>query len=92
METVLLHAENPHSLGILDIQGYKHVKIGPVTEIEVFESARALVKDVQVPSRHPGHVKFWVLTLATKVLKPCLDLSLRAQGDREHRHKVNSHW
>ena len=37
-----------------------HVNIGPVTEIEVFESAGALVTEVQVPSRQPGNVKSWV--------------------------------
>ena len=37
-----------------------HVKIGLVTEIEVFKSAGALVKEVQVPSRQRGNVKSWV--------------------------------
>ena len=37
-----------------------HVKIGLVTGIEVFESAGALVLEVEVPSRQQGHVKSWV--------------------------------
>ena len=37
-----------------------HVKIGPVTEIEVFESAGTLVKEVQAPSRQPGNSKSWI--------------------------------
>ena len=37
-----------------------HVKIGPLTEIEVFASAGALVREVQVPSRQPGDLKSWV--------------------------------
>ena len=33
---------------------------GPVTEIEVFKFAEAVVIEVQLPSRQPGHVKSWV--------------------------------
>ena len=39
---------------------HDHVEIGPVTEIEVFESAGALVLEVQGPSLQQGHVKSWV--------------------------------
>ena len=39
---------------------HDHVEIGPVTEIEVFESAGALVLEVQEPSQQQGHVKSWV--------------------------------
>ena len=82
-----------------------HVKIGLVTEIEVFESAGALVKEVQVPSRQPGNVKSpWVrisrgveqderqfVLKDIKDIEHCFRLSLRAADDREHRRKVNSH-
>ena len=37
-----------------------HVKIGPVTDIEVSESAGALANEAQVPPRQPGNVKSWV--------------------------------
>ena len=64
MDTVLLFffAEKTQSLGMIDTQDHKqlindHAKIGPVTELEVFEFARALVMDVQVPSRQPVNVK-----------------------------------
>ena len=66
METVLvLYAEKTQTQGILDIQDvlailHDHVEIGPVTEIEVFESAGALVLEVQGPSQQQGHVKSWV--------------------------------
>ena len=36
------------------------VKIGPVTGIEVFKSARTLVVEVQVPSQQSGNSKSWV--------------------------------
>ena len=58
---------NTQSQRILDIQDYKqilnvHVKIGPVTEFEVFKSAGALIIEVQVQSRQPTNVKLWVRT------------------------------
>ena len=37
-----------------------HVKIGPVTGIEVLKSAGTLVIEVQVPSQQPGNKKAWV--------------------------------
>ena len=37
-----------------------HVKIGPVTEIEVFKSAGIWVTEVQVPSQQLGNSKSWV--------------------------------
>ena len=40
-----------------------HVKIGPDTEIDVFEYATASVLEVQVPSRQPRNVKSWVRIL-----------------------------
>ena len=36
-----------------------HVKIGPVTDIEVFESAETLVLEVQVPSSQRGNSQSW---------------------------------
>ena len=42
------------------------MKIGPVTGIEVFESAGALVIEVQVQSRHPEHGKSWVEEYTTR--------------------------
>ena len=81
-------------------------KNGPVTEIEVFKFAEAVVIEVQLPSRQPGNVKSWVcisrgvqrhprlftpkVTEHQKVLEQCFRLSLRAAGDREHRRKVHS--
>ena len=82
-----------------------HVKIGPLTGIEVFESAGWVI-EVQVPSRQPRNVKSWerisrgveqyarhffLKVLNTKVLKSCFRVSPRAAGDREHRRKANSH-
>ena len=37
-----------------------HVKIEPVTGIEVFESAGTLVIEVLIPSQQPGNEKSWV--------------------------------
>ena len=61
-KSLLFSAGNTQSQGILDVQDYKQilddqVKIGPVTETEVFESAGALLIEVQVPSRQTGNVK-----------------------------------
>ena len=108
--STLFFAEKTQSLGMIDTQDHKqlindHAKIGPVTELEVFEFARAEVLEVHVPSRQPGNAKSkvhneeWHSThdnlfskiLSTKVLDPCFRLSLRAAGDCEHRRKVNSH-
>ena len=36
------------------------MRIGPVTEIDVFDSAGTLGIEVQVPSRQQGNVKSWV--------------------------------
>ena len=45
-----------------------HVKMGPVTGIEVFKSARNMVIEVQVPSQHPGNSKSLVrVTLRTTI-------------------------
>ena len=38
---------------------HDHVEIGPVTEIEAFESAGAVLEE-QGPSLQQGHVKSWV--------------------------------
>ena len=57
LETALLHfAQNSKNQGTLKIQDHKaitndHAKIGPVTEIKVFDSAGNLVFEVQVPSQ-----------------------------------------
>ena len=37
-----------------------HVKIGPVTGIEVFKSAQNLVKEVQAPPQQPRNSASWV--------------------------------
>ena len=50
METALFRYAKILSRGIL-------MKTGPVTETEVFDSAGALVKEMQAPSRPSGHVK-----------------------------------
>ena len=39
-----------------------HVKIGPVTGIELLKSAGTYVIEVQVPSQQPGNSKSWVRT------------------------------
>ena len=43
------------------------MKIGPVTEIEVFESAGAVVTEVQVPERLSTFVQSWVRNQANLV-------------------------
>ena len=66
METVLLfYAESTQNQGILKIRDYKqvlsdHVRIQPVTGIEVFKSAGNMVIELQVPSQQPGISKSWV--------------------------------
>ena len=55
----LLEAENTENQGIVhigDLQGVltDHVKIGPVTGIEVYKSAGTLVIELQVPSQQAG--------------------------------------
>ena len=53
---LLLDAENTQSQGVLSSRLRAildhHVKIGPVTGIEVFESAGNLAMEVQVPSNN----------------------------------------
>ena len=72
-----------------------HVKIGPVTEIDVCESAGALVKEVQVASRNmkilgayltrcwAAHNTIYPSRYFTpKIMEPCFRLSLPAAGDQ----------
>ena len=56
-ESVMDGSSRHSQSSILQSDLNDHVKIGPVTRIEVFESARVLLIEVQVPSRQPEHVK-----------------------------------
>ena len=76
------------------------VEMGPVTGIEVFNSAETLVIEVQVPSQQPGnpksrvrisrgmkktHDNLFPQRLTNKFLKPRHHSSQLVAGDREHR-------
>ena len=68
-----------------------HVKIGPVTGIEVFKSAGTLVIEVQVPSQQPGESKSCVRispgieARAEQFILTVTDHQNLEASDREHR-------
>ena len=78
--------------------------IGPVTGVEVFESAETSADKVQIPSRQPGktlgcvyheelkntHDNFFLQILTIRLLEPRSHRRRRAAGDREHRRQVDS--
>ena len=81
-----------------------HVKIGPVTAIDVFKSAGTLVIEVHVPSQQPGNSKSWMRRsrgteqyarqfIPTETDHQHLEVASSQQsiccgGDREHRKQV----